>query len=370
MLGDNRANSADSRYADRGPIPIDIDRRPRLRPGLAPRRHRRRCSAAAQARARRGRRPCGRRGRCRRRRCRRRAARRGCGRAGRPSRSTAPRSGGRGRSGRRSTRVWCRFTASMPAVGQRGGPLLGPVGHAPRQVESTRRTSAQRSRHARHLRPVGGGTATGARARPRRPPGPPRRRRSKAAGSLTSSDSSRSVPTVGVELGERGDVRRAGRPGRTSAIGRCAGRCRTTPSWSSTATPSRGEPHVALEARRAQPDGQARRPRACSRGRGPGPPGGRSRSGGVAARAAEWARRPIVPDGAQASWWSSRHLDTTNVHAEGPGGPGEHGNGDQGELPRLRRCRAGRATTSRCGSAPRTTRAATSSAARAARCPS
>ena len=40
VLGDNRSNSADSRYPYRGPIPIDTHRRPRLLPRLAPRRHR------------------------------------------------------------------------------------------------------------------------------------------------------------------------------------------------------------------------------------------------------------------------------------------------------------------------------------------
>ena len=87
-------------------------------------------------------------------------------------------------------------------------------------------------------------------------------------------------------------------------------------------TPSRGEPHVALEARRAQPQGEPEGLQGVLRGVGPGPRCAKP-IGGRAATAAEWARRPIVPDRSEASWWSSRRSDDDERTAQGhgPGGP-------------------------------------------------
>ena len=135
--------------------------------------------------------------------------------------------------------LWCRLTASMPELLQLGGVALGALLDAGEsRVESTRRTCGdscapappagrgRRGRATAGAASVGSAAAASATGGRRRP------------GSLTSSDSSKSVPHRLVELGQRRDVGAAGRPAGPREIRRRRSRGPTTPSWSSTATPS------------------------------------------------------------------------------------------------------------------------------------
>ena len=172
--------------------------------------------------------------------------------------------------------VWCRFTASMPASAERGGPPLGAFLHPPQpggvdelhvgelappcsdrapvvmaQPESLRGATARRPRH-RHRRRRGRdvlhverqlvlGTAFRVQVGQRRDV-------ARQLGTVTSTDPAPAVPGADhAVVVEDGDT-------------------------------VRGEPDVALEARRAQSAAPARTPRVCSPAHGPWRPGARIRS--------------------------------------------------------------------------------------------
>ena len=134
---------------------------------------------------------------------------------------------------------WCRLTASMPGRGQRGGPPLGPLLDAARGGSSRRGgRPAQRPRHSATCSQSGWHShRLLERRRPRRP-GPRRSPGRRRHGSLTSSDTRDVGAARGVQVGERGDVRRAGRRGRRWRWPRRRRRPPAMPSWSRTASPS------------------------------------------------------------------------------------------------------------------------------------
>ena len=168
-----------------------------------------------------------------------------------------------------------RVDPPRPGASRRGA--RGPASCCRRRVESTRRTSGAQRPPATPARRVVVAQPEPLRLRRDPPRGPPRRPRAPAAGSFTSSDSSKSVPQASYSSASVGMC--AGRSARsTAAIRRCR-RAPTTPSWSSTASPSAvSQTSLSRPWRRAA--GRERTPRACSPGRGPGRPGGRTPIGG------------------------------------------------------------------------------------------
>ena len=173
--------------------------------------------------------------------------------------------------------------ASMPPSASVGGPplrpLLDPLQPGRVDEPDVRRVRTQRDQRRR--RP--GGTATAGAADPARRRG--RRSTTGLAGSACL-EVERQVVVGAAALEQVGE------------LGMCSG------SWSrrsvgdpppAPADPHHavvvehrdavgGQPHVALEPGGAEREGQLRTPRGCSRGRGPGRPGGRTRSGVRAGR--------------------------------------------------------------------------------------
>ena len=192
-------------------------------------------------------------------------------------------------------------------AGEGGRPLLGPVGHVAEEGRVDQAHLGGTPAASWPPAPSPGGRARAAPGRRRRPPGrrrPCGRRRPRPS---RRGDSSRSVPTSRRARPGWG-CGRAAPPGRSAAIGRFRRPCRTTPSWSSTASPSRVS-HTSLSSpvapsRTARTKASsvfsgalARAPRCAN------PIGGRRSDGSRVGTTAHCGRR------AQASWWSSRHLE-------------------------------------------------------------
>ena len=204
---------------------------------------------------------------------------------------------------------WCRFTASMPASASAAAGCSGPSLHAPQEGRVD-------ELHVGRVAPATTGTAAEVVVAEPEPAdaaagpaaAPPRATADAAAGVL-HVEGQLEVGAAGPRTAPRASgCARAGRPGRS-----VGDRRRRSPADHAVVVEHRhavpGEPDVALEPRRAQPHAPARRPRACSPGRGPGRPGGRTRSGGAAATAAGWARRPILAATLKRSPRPGRTLD-------------------------------------------------------------
>ena len=193
-----------------------------------------------------------------------------------PAEGQRSRSGGTGWPARRSSRLSCRLTASMPAAASAAARRSGPSLMRRSRVESTSRTlgversatAASRPVVVAQPQPLGGAgrrrRRPATRRRPRR--GPSRRGRARSR----CRRPRRARPAWGCG--------RAARRGAASAIGRRRRPRRTTPSWSSTATPSAVSQTSLSRPVAPSSQRQPERLERVLRARGPGPPGGRSRS--------------------------------------------------------------------------------------------
>ena len=226
----------------------------------------------------------------------------------------------------------------MPA-GPAPRPAARALGHVAEEGRvdqpHLRRTPAARRRPA----PSGGGRATGRSSAP-----PPAARatatvRSKAAGSFTSRLTARGRCPPRRRGSEGGDVGGQVRP---VELGDRAlpEPWRTTPSWSSTASPSRVS-HTSLSRPVAPSRTASRKASSVFSGawarapRWANPIGGRRSDGSRVGTTAHCGRGP------SSVMVHLRPTSDSERTSQGRAGrAGRHGNGDQGELPRLRRRRA------------------------------
>ena len=153
---------------------------------------------------------------------------------------------------------WCRFTASTPTAALAGGPPLGALGDVLQAAWSrTSFTSADRPRHEATTSSSGwhSHSVSSAPARPGHGDRPwvPRRVLHVEGRARTSRPARRRRAPRGVGMWAGSSA-----PRERAAICRRRRRGPITPSWSSTATPVRGEPHVALQTRCARAGGRAR----------------------------------------------------------------------------------------------------------------
>ena len=250
--------------------------------------------------------------------------------------------------------------AAAPAAAAR---CSVPSGMCPRRVESTRRTSGQRPRQPP---PAPSGVAQ-PQALERAAAGRPGDRdRAVEGGRVLHVERELEVGAHRrVELLQRGDVGGQVGPVRRRRSARRAGpaddavvvehRLAVPVSHTSLSRPVAPSRTASAKASSVFSGAWARAPRWAN------PIGGRRSDGSRVGTTAHCGRA------SQAAWCSSRHLSGNERPMGRAGRAGRHGNGDQGELPRLRRRRAG-AHDLEVRVAPRTSRAPTCSAARAARC--
>ena len=169
--------------------------------------------------------------------------------------------------------VWCRLTASMPASASTAARRSGPSFIRASLVELTSRTSASTGRSA--AQPVDVGVAQPQPRHQRRRRLPARRDDRRTRPLVLEVERQVVVVTALLEqVGQRRDVRREVGPVDLGDPPRLRRPTRTTPSWSSTGDTVAGQPDVALEPGRAEPEAQREGLDRVLRRMGPGAPMG------------------------------------------------------------------------------------------------